>query len=87
MFKIVLWLLAIPDGEKSGKSGKREVAVLFALFSAVMVILLGLDPELGANQLALLQWLVTASVVMLMYAFGMEALVHQMNFKWPEDKR
>lgn len=79
MFRLLVKILGMP---KNGQgSGKREVAALFAIFT--MGLIIWAWPSMAdAAKVTTLSWLISASVVMLAAAFGMESLINQAGFRF-----
>ncbi len=77
--RILVKILGMP---KNGQgSGKREVAALFAMFT--MTLIVWAWPGMSDDaKVSVLSWLISASVVMLAAAFGMESLIKQAGFKF-----
>lgn len=84
MIRFFLKLLGMPDGA-SGKSGKREVAAMLALFTAALIVwgFWGFDQS---GRISILAMLISASLVALGGAFGLDALIRQGGVSWKNNK-
>lgn len=74
-----LWLIRMPS--ENGKSGKREVAVSVAIWT--MVMLCWAWPALTSDQKAeIVMWMLSLSAILLMAAFGFDALLRQAGLRF-----
>ena len=74
MIEFLLKLLGMPEG--SGKSGKREVAALLALFTGGLIIW-GFWEFDQSGRLSVLTLMIGASLAALGGAFGLHSLLKQ----------
>ena len=81
MIKLLLKLLGMPEGQPE-KSGKREVAAMFAFFTAALVVW-GFGSFDQSGRLSTIYLLVPSALAMLGGAFGLEAMFKQggLSFK------
>ena len=86
MLKFIVLLLGVPKEGSGQGSGKREMATLFAIFTGTLVVWSW--SAFGEEaRLTVIGWLISASVVMLLGAFGMEALISQAGLKFTRKAR
>lgn len=81
MIRLFLWLLQLPK-ESQNKSGKREVAIALALFTAALTIW-GFASFTESGRISVITTYVIAATTALGGAFGLHALVKQggLSFK------
>lgn len=75
MGKLIAWLFL---SNESGKTGKREVAIVFALVTLGLTIwAMAMGKVDGEQVTSVVTWLILATVILLAGAFGMESIIKQ----------
>lgn len=69
------------EAPSNGKSGKREIALTAAIFTAALTLWTWGDLS-GDQKAELVSWLWTISAALIVAAYGLQAAFSQMGFHW-----